>query len=317
MSNDYISVTLPLTQQGLNVIVVAVFIAIVTGVIWLALSVSDSDRPDPARRALEAFGWVYAPIWMIVFAGTLWALWQVFSGGDSPLAADGFRSLGLGALIAALLGAPFVIWGTVLKQKNTEIQNRLADLSDASLFNDKLAEAVDALYSRRQVTRVTKQNDAETVHTEWEDDILKRSAAIDRLENLVIERRTEAARVASMLSLYVRELSRQQPPKIHVRSQFLKLLNPDDDSMPLEFDEALHELRAHPDQVELEEFKRWASEIMPWRADVEKATQVLGRMNAYDVFSQTKVKLNLKRSNLQGFDLSGLDFSGADFSDLK
>ncbi|MCC5957993.1 MAG: pentapeptide repeat-containing protein [Rhodobacteraceae bacterium] len=126
MSNDYISVTLPLTQQGLNVIVVAVFIAIVTGVIWLALSVSDNERPDPARRALEAFGWVYALIWFFLFGGVVISIWWVFNGLPSPFSLaqgdGGAGLLGLGTLIAALLGAPFVLWATLLKHQTLALQ---------------------------------------------------------------------------------------------------------------------------------------------------------------------------------------------------
>ena len=207
-----------------------------------------------------------------------------------------------------------MIWGTVLKQKNIEIQNRLVDLNDAKLFNDKLAATVESLYARRQITRIEGNEENRSVLTEWEDDVLKRSAAIDRLESLVIERPVEAVRVASMLSIYARELSRQQASASHIRLELLKLVYPDDDSMPLEWEEALHELKAHPDSVELDEFKRWAENLIPWRADVEKAVQVLGRLNMHLADTSDNLKIDLRKTNLQGFDLSGLNFAGADFS---
>jgi hypothetical protein len=47
---------------------------------------------------------------------------------------------------------------------------------------------------------VTRRDEDGTPHDEWEDDVVRRNAAIDRLEGLVRERPEEAERVARLLS---------------------------------------------------------------------------------------------------------------------
>ena len=152
----------------------------------------------------------------LLFAVALIAAFRVLAG--AVLGAE--ISLGAGGLIVALLGAPFLIWTTLLRHRNIEIQNRLADLSDASHFNDKVAAATEGLPARHQVTRVVKDSEGnETVLTEWKDDLVTRAVAIARLEGLAAERPAEAPRIIRMLSVYYRELSSAHPPDDHPRLQ--------------------------------------------------------------------------------------------------
>jgi hypothetical protein len=136
-------------------------------------------------------------------------------------------SLGLGALLVALLGAPFLIWRTLVAQRTLEATQRQTELQEEAQFNDKINAAATDLAARRQVTRVAidpngdivrDKEGKETILTEWQDDLVTRAAAIDRLEGLAqeaIERDDypPAQRIARMLSIYVQELSREYPPK--------------------------------------------------------------------------------------------------------
>lgn len=110
---------------------------------------------------------------------------------------DGSAIRNVGLVLAALLGAPFVIWRAVVAAKQVAI-------ADDSSFNDKIDTAVIALTSRRETTRIHEQNNLDVIITEWEDDLVARSAAIDRLESLVVEQNAIAPRVVKMLATYIR-----------------------------------------------------------------------------------------------------------------
>jgi hypothetical protein len=124
MDQSYVTITLPLTEHGLGVILTALGIGAGTGIVWLIVSEQGRAPRNRPANPLVAFAGIMAPVWLVIFAGTLWQVWLMLSGVPSVLA--GQTPLGTGALLAALLGAPFLVWGTVLKQCNTEIQNRLS-----------------------------------------------------------------------------------------------------------------------------------------------------------------------------------------------
>jgi uncharacterized protein YjbI with pentapeptide repeats len=109
-------------------------------------------------------------------------------------------SFGLTGIIVAMIGAPFVIWRTMVAQKQSNV-------SEDALFNDKIDAAVANLYALRQVTKWNEKG----YPSGWEDDVTRRNGAIDRLEGLAGEDPKAAPRIARMLSVYVQELSRESP----------------------------------------------------------------------------------------------------------
>lgn len=111
--------------------------------------------------------------------------------------ATALRNAGL--VLAAVLGVPFLIWRTLVAQKQ-------ADVAEQALFNDKLKAAADDLHARREIRRKKKLGDAEELGF-IEDDIVRRVTAIDRLEALAQERPDEAPRIARLLCVYLRHLS--------------------------------------------------------------------------------------------------------------
>lgn len=82
-----------------------------------------------------------------------------------------------GLLLSGVIGAGLVGW-------RNAVAARQAALQDESLFNDKINAAAADLATQRQVTTVLGEKDNRTVLTEWEDDVVTRCAAIDRLEGL-------------------------------------------------------------------------------------------------------------------------------------
>ena len=196
--------------------------------------------------------------------------------------------LAFGTLLAAILGAPFIIWRSWIAAKQTAV-------AEESLFNDKINAAATDLAARRTVTRTIGRGAKMQVLSEEEDDLVTRAAAIDRLEGLALEaiERDDyppAQRIARMLSIYLQELSRAYPPQ-----------DP-------------------PKDAELEALREWAKSLTPIRPDMHRAAQSLGRINPND---ETKRKdfdpsnIDLRRCNLQGFDLHLLTLCGTNLSGSK
>ncbi|WP_299933237.1 pentapeptide repeat-containing protein [uncultured Pelagimonas sp.] len=177
---------------------------------------------------------------------------------------------GLTAVTGAVIALPF----TVIRLRLTQQQT---DTARAALFNNKITEAAADLHAMRQVSKKVGEN----WETLWEDDVVRRNAAIDRLEGLVREEPEEAERVSRLLSVYVRELSKvypaQQPPET-------------------EDDEKLRE---------------WSRTLKISRSDLENAVQVLGRLAQIDRVDATSLAIDLSAANLQAMDLQGLSFDRA------
>lgn len=195
-----------------------------------------------------------------------------------------------GLLLSGVVGAILVGW-------RNSVAGRQADLQDEALFNDKINAAAEDLAARRQVTRPTfttkdEENDKkqESILTEWEDDVVTRAAAIDRLEGLARERPLEVPRIAALLSVYVRELSKQ------------KGLTPKDHGIP-------------EDAASIPALRKWARRLQPIRSDMEKAAQTLGRLRGIEGLEN--LSIDLRAANLQGFDLQGLNFDTARMSSAR
>lgn len=87
----------------------------------------------------------------------------------------------IGLFLVGLLGAPFVAWQAIVRQKQV-------DIADDVLFNEKLNDANNDLHSRYQTSE--KQEDGTYVDI-WTDDIIRRNGAIERLRALAEESATK------------------------------------------------------------------------------------------------------------------------------
>ncbi|MHA6323507.1 hypothetical protein [Roseivivax sp. CAU 1753] len=184
-------------------------------------------KPDDTGKATtrdwrEALGISAVPEVLAIAGAILWGLLTVglFYGlirtlvwlsvpamrGDAGLEAgvDWRFTLITLAGLTATLGAVVALPVTLNRLKLSREQTQTAK---ESLYNQKITEAAADLYARRQVT-LKDEDGAYKAHDVWEDDIVRRSAAIDRLEGLVDELPQNAKRVVRLLCLYVRELSR-------------------------------------------------------------------------------------------------------------
>ncbi|WP_164661185.1 pentapeptide repeat-containing protein [Tropicibacter sp. Alg240-R139] len=189
-------------------------------------------------------------------------------GGFEDTVSQSAAIRNIGLVVAAIIGVPFVIWRTVVAQKQAHTANE-------ALFNEKIIAASADLHATRQ------RWDDNLKQNIWEDDIVRRNVAIDRLKGLANERKDVALRISMMLSVYVRELSKEHPP------------------VPPPKDMTLIELRA------------WARNLTVVRSDMENATQVLGRLTKSRGVNSEDIVIDLREANLQGFDLKDLNFQAA------
>ncbi len=137
----------------------------------------------------------------------------------------------LTATLGGVLAFPITLYRLRLRRQQAEI-------ADEALFNDKVKAAADDLHARRQVTKIDEDGKP---YDCWEDDVVRRNAAIDRLEGLARERPEIAPRIARLLSTYVRELSKEYPPQ------------------------------QPPENASPKELRKWEKGLKPCRSDMENA----------------------------------------------
>lgn len=240
---------------------------------WLGFT----KNPDFSRaKSLGSFiGNVIILFGLFLLATTLIALYEFLRAGLrlGPYAADvdGSAIRNTGLVLAALFGAPFIVWRAIVASKQVKI-------ADESLFNDKINAAARDLSARKEVTRVVQQDGKEVVLNEWEDDLVSRAAAIDRLEGLAQERTGASPRVDRLLATYVRgnfprlTLDHTEPP-----------------------------------------FTRKTP-----RMDLQKAIDTIGRIHKKAVeVDKSNWRLDLKGCDFDGVSFQGGSFWAADMSDSR
>lgn len=227
-------------------------------------------------------------LWGAIFAALLIGLlWTIISAAfHAPARTEDAQTVlrfilisltALTATLGAVVAFPVTLIRIALTRKQT-------DTAEEALFNDKINAAAEGLAARRQVTKAVAPGGSYKLHQDfWEDDLVTRASAIDRLEGLANERPDTAARVARMLSIYVRELSREYPAK------------------------------KPPEGASPDELRDWAAKLTHIRPDMEKAAQSLGRLLRIDGHDISPADIDLRQANLQGFDLATLNFANARF----
>jgi uncharacterized protein YjbI with pentapeptide repeats len=200
------------------------------------------------------------------------------SVNDPTTKPEDFRNLGTAvALLMGVLAASATIFFSIIRVWMNE---RTASAAEEALFNDKINAAVSDLHAQRQVTKWLRTG----AQNGWEDDVTRRNGAIDRLLGLANEEEQSAPRIARMLSVYVKELSREYPAKTPPKSDDPKVL------------------------------QEWADKLTFARSDMQNAVQVLGKLRKESGLALQDGEIDLSETNLQGFDLSGLNLEKVSFS---
>ncbi len=274
---------------------------IILGVISVGVLLGQVQKhvpDDPIARIKKTFGaddmphvvalaivLLWAALGAVLAAGLLTLLAEIAWGTvrpETPAGESDFRFLltkttALTAVLGGLIALPF----TALRLKHTATQTRHA--ADV-LFNEKLNDANTDLHARYQTTE--KQEDGTYVDL-WQDDIIRRNGAIDRLEALAVEDPSFAPRIARILCVYLREMSSE------------------------------HRAEEMPQGLQGVAIRDWARGLTVKRSDMETAAQVLGRLHDKTGVSPENLAIDLSRVNLQAMRLSELNFEHATMNGVK
>lgn len=225
-------------------------------------------------------GWLFlavilALLWIGLFtltiAAAFFGLWQALQ----PAGASVQPNLGLGALLAALLGAPFVIWGTVLKHQSLRYQKE-------GHITDRISKAVEQLGAEKTEKVYSLEQDGIPVQAERTlPNIEVRIGAILSLERIAQDstkhdKGRDHVRVMEILCAYIRENA------------------PATDLTPTE-----GEFTTKIPRIDLQ----MAVTVLGRRSDVQQKIE-----------EKARYRLDLSRSDLDGMDFRKGSFRGALFS---
>ena len=147
------TITLPIAPEHFWMGAAIVGLLALSALIYWALEVTGRDYRRPTWEDIpeswRGMAILLGLIWLGLFGLTVVAayagVWQIIHPkGESGGAASG---LGFGALLAAMLGAPFVIWGTWLKHRTVTFQKE-------GHITDRINKAVEMLGAEKKVDRI-------------------------------------------------------------------------------------------------------------------------------------------------------------------
>ncbi|WP_439570161.1 pentapeptide repeat-containing protein, partial [Roseovarius mucosus] len=188
----------------------------------------------------------------------------------------GAINLGAGALITALLGAPFLIWSTVLKHQTVRYQKE-------GHITDRINKAVEQLGAEKTEKVYTMGEDNKPIQAERTVPAIEvRIGAILSLERIAqdstrYDKGRDHVRVMEILCAYVRENSNARAPRDFPLAEW----------EPLKDDATKAEREAHEmwraarfaDRYNANA-REWAASLPKPRADIAQTLQVLGRRTA-------------------------------------
>lgn len=335
-------ITLPLSPQAGYPLLIAVALAALSLLIYLVLSLQ--GRKPIGHIDDLGVGWAallvpLAGVWLALFGLTVAA---VFNSTYAMLNDPSQGGIGLGALIAALLGGPFLIWTTILKHRALGFQKE-------GHLTDRISKAVEQLgaektvsYIARNVTRQARPpKEREGGESDWVDQLQK----LDR-ESLTHDRISDEAteyaewkvfsetvpnievRIGGILSLerIAQDSTAYDHGRDHVRvMEILCAYVRENAPASGAKDGPLTRLKIQESIDQKVEGASaafgWAASLHPPRIDVQIAITALGRRTEQQIAIETNTlvngalgyKLDLSHTCLQKVDLERLNFANASF----
>ena len=203
---------------------------------------------------------------------------------------DGAAIRNVGLVLAALVGAPFVIWRTSIAAKQVSV-------AEEALYNEKISSAANGLSSRYQKTVVSRSDQLPEHSTIWEDDQVLRAASIDQFEGLVSEKPELAPRIVKLIASYIRgtfpaeNLDITEPP-----------------------------FRAATPRMDLQKSVDAISNLLPvarqidnsnWRLDLRRTNFDGVNFDSGYFFAIDFSQSRMEACSMENADMSGADFSGS------
>lgn len=228
------------------------------------------EIPEAWRGIVIFLGLVWLGLFGLTVIAAYDGVWKMIHPSPAEGGAE-VSGLGFGALLAAMLGAPFVIWGTVLKHRTVTFQKE-------GHITDRINKAVEMLGAEKTV-KTLKEDRSGSIEVTVPN-IEVRIGAILSLERIAqdstaYDKGRDHVRVMEILCAYVRENSNARKPVDF----------PEPEWKPLEDGASEEERKAHLEKRK-ERFGRnfaessawkWAWALSPPRADIATALTVLGR----------------------------------------
>lgn len=174
--------TLPITPQYFWTLVALLGVLGLSVVIFGALSGLGNDHRPPLWEQVSArwqlptilMGLLWLGLFFLTIAAAFVGVWQAIQPEGKAVQ----PGLGLGALLAALLGAPFVIWGTWLKYQTVRYQKE-------GHITDRINKAVEQLGAEKKVDRIGRPV------TIWMGEVEEYEATGDAARSLMEKPRTK------------------------------------------------------------------------------------------------------------------------------
>ncbi|MDG1473109.1 MAG: pentapeptide repeat-containing protein [Ascidiaceihabitans sp.] len=194
-------------------------------------------------------------------------------------------SFGLTGIIVAMIGAPFVIWRTLVAQKQAEV-------AEHGMITERIMNAVEGLGYEKTIKDKLGERTVPNLEV--------RIGAIYSLERIAQDSIRDHVRIMEILCVYIREnapasLSEKCPEKPYARQII--------GETPV---------------------RKWAQELKKPRVDVQVALDIIGRRTDQQISQERDVRtktntigyrLDIRRTCLQACDLSGGNFDNALFTE--
>jgi uncharacterized protein YjbI with pentapeptide repeats len=224
-------------------------------------------------------------------------------GGVLALQADpGSGGLGLGAVLIGLLGAPFLIWNTVIKQTTLNFQKE-------GHITDRISKAVEQLGAEKTIkVRGKDANGDDITIEESKPNIEVRIGGILSLERIAqdstrYDRGRDHVRVMEILCAYVRENAPASGAKTGPTAELKR-----QDDLNTKLAASL-------------EVRKWLSQLTKPRLDVAIALKVIGRRSKlqrlvedeYAHLTGHAYQIDLSHTNLQRANLESSNFERTSF----
>lgn len=256
---------------------------------WMGFKSKLDYRNHPKLGAL--LGWSLSLLAIFLFLIALGILFHlassVFAPAENSMVGEDIRNLGLA--VAAIIGVPFLIWRSLVAQKQVNV-------SEQGQITDRINKAVEGLGAEKLIKRQRRNSNGSLLYD------IKEGSDDPDFKKPIMEEISEPNLEVRIGSIFALERISRDSQRDHI--QIMEILC------------AYIRENAKCDELKISgELHRRPSV----RSDIQTAIRVLGRRSpeAKKIEREQKFRLDLSRTNLSGANFTGLDFSGAVFVECK